>query len=241
MKKLFVLLLVLGLLMHAAVAEVLTTGDVNLRTGPGLGYEAVGSVKSGTEMEYLEEIFTDERGVDWYKVAFKGAEVWVSSKYSELTAEDADSTLAGSPDRVPAIYDPNAERVEIAAYYMAPLEEAAKELGLVDYREVSSEVPHQYFNDGLVLAGGGSVEHIGLTGAGYSVYGVAPGMDVETAKALLTEAGLDFYRDYGDTIVFEHRSEGNSRFVNEEGHDSCINLEYRNGMIVQLDWSSYTG
>ena len=64
--------LVLGMLLSAAFAEVYTTGNVNLRRGPGLTYEKLGSVLEGTQLVFLGETSTDARGVDWYKVNYKG-------------------------------------------------------------------------------------------------------------------------------------------------------------------------
>lgn len=70
----------------AAVAgSVVTTGDVNVRTGPGLAYDSIGVVSKGGRLSYLGEISTDERGVDWYKVSYNDCERWVSSTYSALT------------------------------------------------------------------------------------------------------------------------------------------------------------
>ena len=65
--------------------SIVTTGDVNVRTGPGLSYDSVGIVPKGGSLSYLEEASTDERGVDWYKVAYDGNEYWVSSTYAALT------------------------------------------------------------------------------------------------------------------------------------------------------------
>lgn len=58
-----------------------TTGSVNLRTGPGLGYEILTSVPTGQNLEYLGESSVDERGVTWYKVRYREEEMWGSSKY----------------------------------------------------------------------------------------------------------------------------------------------------------------
>ena len=65
--------------------SVVTTGDVHVRTGPGLSYDSVGVVSEGGNLSYLDETFTDERGVTWYKVAYDGEERWVSSTYAVLT------------------------------------------------------------------------------------------------------------------------------------------------------------
>lgn len=99
MKKLIAMALCLMLLTGsvAAFAEnwfvdttpveteyVRTTGNVNIRRGPGLGYESCGSVSSGTALEYAGEMYTDERGVTWFEVFYKNSTGWVSSKYARL-------------------------------------------------------------------------------------------------------------------------------------------------------------
>lgn len=65
--------------------SVVTTGDVHVRTGPGLSYDSVGVVPEGGNLSYLDETSTDERGVDWYKVAYDGEERWISSTYAALS------------------------------------------------------------------------------------------------------------------------------------------------------------
>lgn len=237
MKKTYVALLTLVLafvlVAGAAMAEVRTTGNVNLRTGPGLDYEIVGSVEPDTELEYLDRVSTDERGVDWYLVEYKKGESWISSRYSELIGEIA----------APAVdYDPvaAADWVEVSEYYLCDLEESAEQLGLTNYEEVSSEVPYQYSDDALTIASYQVIEYIGLHGAGYKLFGAACGMPVEEAMDCLTEAGLIFYCDNNDVVVFEHPTNERS-VIDCEGFDSCINLEYRDGVVVSIDWSTYTG
>ena len=80
------LMLILGL----ALAEVRTTGDVWLRTGPGLDYDAVSILSSGKSFEYLGESSVDGRGVAWYRISAGGKEGWVSSRYTELIGESAE-------------------------------------------------------------------------------------------------------------------------------------------------------
>ncbi|MBQ8109599.1 MAG: SH3 domain-containing protein [Clostridia bacterium] len=60
------------------------TGDVNVRKGPGLGYDTIGVVKKGETVPFLGEVQKDSRGVYWGKVSYKGKTGWVSSKYAKL-------------------------------------------------------------------------------------------------------------------------------------------------------------
>lgn len=73
-----------GSLPNAESNEAYTTGDVNLRSGPGLGYDTVGMIGAGMYIEYLGESSVDERGVAWYHVRYNGMTGWSSSKFVEL-------------------------------------------------------------------------------------------------------------------------------------------------------------
>ena len=60
-------------------------GDSYLRSGPGLGYDALGKVLGvGEEATYLYNMSIDGRGVAWYNVRIDGVEGWVSSRYTRL-------------------------------------------------------------------------------------------------------------------------------------------------------------
>lgn len=59
-------------------------GDSNVRTGPGLSYATIGSIKKGGGATYLGQSRADDRGVTWYNVDYKGKSGWVSSKYTTL-------------------------------------------------------------------------------------------------------------------------------------------------------------
>ena len=231
MRKLLAVLLVLGMLLTGAFAEVYTSGDVNLRKGPGLNYDKLGSVSAGSSLDYLDETSTDERGVDWYKVEYKGKTAWVSSRYSELRGQQIWKLES---------YDPHADAVELSGYFMQNLIRSAKEAGLTEFHVVNSESPNQYYNDSAVLGGYDRVEFINLHVRGYCVYCVTLGMDVEEARMLLTQAGLVLYDDYGDTIVFLHpANEFSYDWVDD--YDSSINLYCMDGVVMELDWSAYTG
>ena len=60
------------------------TGQLNVRSGPGLHYSELGMLKNGATAAYLGEHSTDERGVTWYKVSYNGGSGWVSSRYCTL-------------------------------------------------------------------------------------------------------------------------------------------------------------
>ena len=94
----------------------------------------------------------------------------------------------------------------------------------------------------MILAGNQEVENIVVYGSGYEVYGVSVGMSAATAMAWFNAAGLD-YVDSVNCITYEHRANADGTFfVDENGHDSCINLWVdANNVITEIDWSTYTG
>lgn len=59
-------------------------GNLNVRTGPGLSYKDIGTIKEGNSASYLGKSSVDERGVTWYYVNFNGKKGWVSSKWGKL-------------------------------------------------------------------------------------------------------------------------------------------------------------
>lgn len=67
-----------------AMGTLRTTGDVNIRKGPGKEYQIVGTIKADSTASYQGQSRKDERGVVWYSVEWDGKNGWVSSKYAEL-------------------------------------------------------------------------------------------------------------------------------------------------------------
>ncbi|MGX8705183.1 MAG: SH3 domain-containing protein [bacterium] len=64
--------------------KVKATGNVNIRSGPGLYYASTGYLTVGDVVTYLGVSKKDDRKVTWYKVNVGGKTGWVSSKYSKL-------------------------------------------------------------------------------------------------------------------------------------------------------------
>lgn len=90
----------LCLSMIAALAEegaVWTTGNVNLRKGPGLDYSTIRSISSGTRLEY-DRTDTDGRGVRWYHVTYKNRAGWVSSVYASTSKPSGSSASSSVSD-----------------------------------------------------------------------------------------------------------------------------------------------
>ena len=99
-KKILAALLTVAfcLSMVAAMAEdgaVWTTGNVNLRKGPGLDYSTIRSISSGTRLEY-DKTSKDDRGVRWYHVSYKSRTGWISSKYASEKKPSGSSSSSSS-------------------------------------------------------------------------------------------------------------------------------------------------
>lgn len=61
-----------------------TKGKSNLRSGPGLDYEDLGTLKAGQKALYMGISAVDERGVLWYYVKLDDQLGWISSRYTTL-------------------------------------------------------------------------------------------------------------------------------------------------------------
>lgn len=88
---LLIAVLCLSVLSALAESSVKTTGDVNLRKGPGLGYKSIRTIGEGTKLQY-DKTKKDDRGVKWYRVTYKGRTGWVSSKYAKETSSSSSSS-----------------------------------------------------------------------------------------------------------------------------------------------------
>lgn len=91
--------LLLGILLSLNISlasSVQTTGDVNIRSGPGLNYSVLGTLRLGTTVTYLDESKADQRGVAWYKISYGNITGWVSSRYSVITDGQSSMSSTGS-------------------------------------------------------------------------------------------------------------------------------------------------
>lgn len=274
MKRWMSLLLAAALLFclgAPALAEdmVYTTASVNLREGPGLSYAKIAALPSGTGLEYLGRISTDDRGVDWYQVRYYGEAVWISSRYAYLDPEAIANSYTGDGNldygqEVTAIplATPQAEitavpsfddeatlaptigvpgMIELSPYYQTGLQDSAIALGLTEYRQdENSELRNMYYNDVLLIAGNDTTEHMRVTGTGYTIFGVYVGMDMTSAQAVLTAAGL--VQSSGTMgLYFQHPGPSVSD-DDADGFDSGISaVTDASGSIIEISWSTYTG
>lgn len=64
--------------------EVYVYGDSHVRQSPNLNGSQLGIARAGTTLDFLGDISTDSRGVDWYRVVYGSSTGWISSAYTYL-------------------------------------------------------------------------------------------------------------------------------------------------------------
>ena len=226
MKKLISTIMVLLILTGIANAQIVTTGNVNVRTGPGLEYDIIGSIPEGEAMyfySYCTE--ADERGVDWYLAACNELNGWVSSKYAQHYVFDG------------AVSAEEAEKyIDVSEYFDETIDAAAEKTGLKNYyRKNSDDAPIVYFDKSLVI-GRVDSKFMSITGPGYSIYGAAVGMNIDEACEKLAEAGMTVFKEVDGSKSFH--SPG---FVGDAAdwveYDFMISLEYENDTVRKIEWN----
>ncbi|QHS22871.1 SH3 domain-containing protein [Virgibacillus sp. MSP4-1] len=64
---------------------IITTDDLNIRSGPGLDYDVIGQASQNTSVQILE------KSGDWFKVQFQNFAGWVSGDYVRQSPEQSQS------------------------------------------------------------------------------------------------------------------------------------------------------
>lgn len=223
LKGVAALILVMALLLNLpALADALTTGNVNLRSEQG----------------------SDCGGARWISSADAGLNESPAYPVGRLKQSITDiiekyiGKYIGQPGEAGAGANSSGE---LSSYYRADLIDAAQALGLTNYEQRSDLELNNYYSSGaLTIAGNDRVDYLEVLEAGHSVFGAEVGMDVDTASQALEDAGMLKLDSSGDSIIFEHPSDENS-LVDVGGVDSCISLEHLDGVVTRISWSSYTG
>lgn len=235
--RLMAALLVAVLMVSSfALADVVTTANVNLRSGPGVSYDIIATIEPDVRLRYLGEDCGNDNIADWYNVDYNGLAGWISAKYAEIV-EDREPVILIPSESVTA--EPLTQ-MEVSVFWNQGLSAAAKYVGLAGYQETLGELTKKYFNAYLTFSGNEKVQYIGLFGRGYTLFGASVGMEISDAAMALNAAGLDLLSVDEASIVFGHRAD-NTSGVNVNGHDSSVVLNMKNGFVTEIEWSAYTG
>lgn len=188
MKKIsltLVLMLVLIVLSFPAfAAQVRATGNVNVRTGPGLDYGTIETIFEGNSLEYTGQTEYDDRGVAWYSVDCYGQAGWMSSRYSQLEGDTSEQSNDGASRT-----GDTSGRIELVDYMGKDGEWAANALGLHYQKDCYMDNA-----DSINLYdeyGGNVVMMIGIfeNNDRHCVEGVYPGMNFSKAESTLISRG----------------------------------------------------
>lgn len=267
MKRLMTIALLLAFLAFPALADMTlyTTDDVNLREGPGQKYAKIGTLAKGTGVEFLGRVSTDNHGVDWYQIRYYGEPVWICSRYAYLDQEALTDSYTGEgyigyneettaiPMATPqpvitsvpslngdAMLSPTfgvPGMIEMTSFCKTSLKGSAISLRLGGFMQ--DELRNMYYNDILLIAGKDSTDHILVTGTGYTIYGVYVGMDINSARAVLSAAGL-VQSPGGMGLYFQHPVSAFSKDGNDS-FDACISaVTDGSGKVTEISWSALT-
>ena len=131
--------------------------------------------------------------------------------------------------------------MELSDWYLKGLADTASALSLGNHRlEENNDFPETYSNEALLIGGDTITKHFRITGEGYAVYGVSIGMDMESAIAALTDAGLA-RKDNILGASFQHYADVDAP-VNVNGFDSFINIiADASSKVSEISWSVYSG
>ena len=175
MMRILAAMLIAAMLMGTcALADVKATGDVNLRTGPGLAYDVITSVKKGKTLDYLRQTSIDDRGIAWYLVDYKGRACWISSVYSEVFGESV-----ADPDMPEETMDNENDLIELSEFYRQDIQLVVEMLGLKLYSAAVEENEIDLYSneeETLFIGGKDTVTRIECVAEGYSLYGATVGM-----------------------------------------------------------------
>ncbi len=69
---------------YSGTGVTITGDNVPVRSYPSTTSYSLGTAVKGSSYQYLNSTFTDNRGVNWYKILFNGQNGWVSSRLSKL-------------------------------------------------------------------------------------------------------------------------------------------------------------
>lgn len=221
MIRLAAVILLAALLTGAcALADVVVTDNVNMRSGPSSDYRVICVIPAETHVEYVDEKCRSNGEVSWYQVKYEGKKGWIYADYAEY--DGIASVIASAYDltNIDAF-------VDVSAYFGKDLAASAREIGLIGFQETLHDGVKKYFDDKLSFSGVEKVDAVALLGGEYSVFGVAPGMEISEAAMMLDEQGL----------VFSSLDETSMSFDCVSGAASTIRLIVEDNIITYIEWT----
>ena len=226
LKRLISAVLVAVMLICAyALADVVTTGDVNLRSGPGTNYSIIATISEGERLAYLG----DNGSGSWYNVEYEGMEGWISAKYADIV--DDLLPVAPQPEEEPE--QPAAVVREVSVFWNQDLDTAAQMIGLNGYQESLMKPSKKYFDDNLTIAGDEKVELMVLLGSKYTILGASVGQHVSSAAESIVKRGMVFAGSEPGSVTF------NFARNNVEGYTgSTLTLYATENIITSIEWTA---
>ena len=222
MRVLSVVMAAVMLFCTCAFADVLTTGNVNLRSGPGTGYGVIATIPEGKRLPYLG----DDGNGSWYNVMYDGQEGWISAKYAEIVEDTAPSVVTSGDSGI------NISPVqEVSVFWKQSLKASAAYIGLTGYQESLSRTPKKYFDADLLIGGNESVELMALHGNRYTIFGASAGMDISAASSAIAKNGMILHSSEGGSIIF---SAGAA--CDEIYSGSTLELKTAEGIVTSIEW-----
>ena len=218
-----ILLLIVVMCGTFALADVVVTTNVNMRSGPGTGYRVICTVPEGSHLDYMDEKVGGNGKVTWYQVKYDGQKGWIYAEYAEYD---------GVASVVASAYDlSNIENyTDVRVYFGKDVAASAQEIGLVGYQETLHDGVQKYFDDHLTFSGVENVDLIALFGGEYTVFGVAPGMEISEAAMMIYEKGLELNVVDDNCMGFIHRDSAS-------GQASNLTLNVEDGTVISIEWS----
>ena len=220
------MLLVVMLMSACALADVVVSTNVNLRSGAGTGYRVICSVPAGSHMDYLGEKCGADGEVDWYQVRFEGQKGWIFAEHAEYD---------GVPTVIASSYDlSNIDSyTDISVYFGKEIAESAQEIGLIGYQESLHDGVKKYFDDKITFSGVENVDLIALFGGEYTVFGVAPGLEIAESAMMLDEKGIVFTGLDEKYWYFGSTSE-------ENGYNTAMRIGVQDDIVISIEWKLST-
>ena len=230
MRLISAVLVVVMLTCACALADVVTTGNVNMRSGPGTNYSVLATIPEGEQLVCLGDNSNGNGNPTWYNVRYNDMDGWISAKYAEIIEGRNPSILI--PDVEPEAPAAAAIR-EVSLFWKQDLKTAAENIGLTGYQESLSKTPKKYFDSDLMIAGNDKVELMVLFGGKYSIFGASVGMNSSFAATAIMQRGMLFAGSAEGSILFC------SKGTDAEGNpSSTLELQTAEGIVTGIEWKA---